>query len=87
MNQQTSICIPPMPLGLDNDEVEEKRPVTPAVKLPLNPKQGEALLDDSEAQEQGRRQLDSNQKSPSHLYPPQQAATSTWHQLVRWSAQ
>ena len=70
---------PPLPLGMDDDDDDDdvggRRPVTPEVKLPMTPRQGDPVLDDSEVQEpqskSARTQPDS---SPSTgLYPPQYA--------------
>ena len=51
-----------MPLGLDDDEVGERRPTTGKVKLPMTPRHPQAKA--ARSQPEG---------SPSHLYPPKYA--------------
>ena len=69
--------VPPLPLGLDEDEAGQRRPTTPEVKLPITPRREEQVLDDSEVREPrskaARSQPDS---SPSvGLCPPQYAGS------------
>ena len=65
--------VPPLPLGLDEDDVGHRRPTTPEVKLPITPRHEGHVLDDSEVHEPKVKAARSQpESSPSAgLYPPQ----------------